>query len=70
MATAAAKLDRQWANELVSQLLAKYESQIEAAPTGSTYQECYDVVSGRPGKVYQQLYAEVKDELASMGVPF
>jgi methylamine--corrinoid protein Co-methyltransferase len=70
MATAAAKLDRQQANELVRQLLTKYESQIETAPTGSTYQECYNVVSGRPGKTYLQLYTEVKDELASLGVPF
>lgn len=69
MAAAAAKLDRGQASKLVTQLLAKYESQIEAAPAGSTYQESYDVTSGKPRETYLQLYAEVKDELASIGVP-
>jgi len=70
MATAAAKLGREQANELVLQLLEKYESQIETAPAGSVYQECYDVTSGRPGEEYLQLYNEVKEELAGMGIPF
>ena len=70
MAIAAARLDRQRAGELVIRLLEKYESRIETAPTGSTYQECYDVTTGRPGPEYIRLYGEVKEELAGMGVPF
>jgi methylamine--corrinoid protein Co-methyltransferase len=70
LGTAAASLSRERANELVLQLLEKYESRIETAPDGCTYQECYEVVSGKPGEAYLRLYAEVKDELASMGVPF
>jgi methylamine--corrinoid protein Co-methyltransferase len=70
MAIAAAKLKREQANALVIQLLEKYESQIETAPTGSRYQECYDVRTGKPGADYLRLFDEVKGELAGMGVPF
>jgi methylamine--corrinoid protein Co-methyltransferase len=70
MATAASKLDREQASELVIRLLEKYEPQVEAAPGGSVYQECYDVTTGKPGEAYLRLYNEVKEELAGMGVPF
>jgi len=55
---------------LVIQLLEKYESQIATAPSGSTYQECYEVTTGKPGEDYVRLYNEMKEELAKMGVPF
>jgi methylamine---corrinoid protein Co-methyltransferase len=70
MGKAAARFTRQKANELVPKLLAKYESQIEEAPTGSRYQDCYDVVTGRPGEAYVRLYGEVKEELSGMGISF
>lgn len=70
MAIAAAKLTREQANALVLQLLEKYESQIETAPTGSSYQACYDVRTGKPRADYLRLFAEMKDELAGMGVSF
>ncbi|MBG7610169.1 MAG: monomethylamine:corrinoid methyltransferase, partial [Anaerolineae bacterium] len=70
MAMAAAKLKREQANELVIQLLEKYESQIETAPNGSTYQECYTATTGKPGEAYLRLFNEIKDELDGMGVPF
>jgi methylamine--corrinoid protein Co-methyltransferase len=69
MAVAATELNRDQANELVLKLLEKYESQIETAPTGSTYPECYDLTTGKPGDAYLQLYDGVKEELARMGVP-
>lgn len=70
MACAAAQLSRDQAGGLVNQLLEKYESQIATASSGSTYQECYDVTSGKPGDDYLRLTQEVKEELAEMGVPF
>jgi hypothetical protein len=54
---------------LVLRLLENYESRIEAAPAGSTYGECYDTVTGKPGDAYLRLYNGVKDKLAGMGVP-
>jgi methylamine--corrinoid protein Co-methyltransferase len=70
MARAASKLKREGANELVIELLQKYEDQIPTAPSGNTYQECYDVTTGKPGEEYYRLYNEMKEELADMGVPF
>jgi methylamine--corrinoid protein Co-methyltransferase len=70
MAKAATQVNRQQANEMVIRLLEKYESQIETAPSGSRYQDCYDIVSGRPGEDYVRLYDEVKEELAKMKIPF
>jgi methylamine--corrinoid protein Co-methyltransferase len=67
---AATKLNRGRANELVVRLLEKYESQIPRAPEGDRYQDCYDVVTGKPGDAYLRLYDEVKEELATTGIPF
>ncbi len=70
MGKAACQLNREEANALVIKLLEKYESQIETAPDGNRYQECYDVVTGKPGESYVRLYHEIKEELAEMGIPF
>jgi hypothetical protein len=70
MGLAASKLNRGQANELVVRLLEKYETQIETAPGGSTYQECYDITTGKPVEAYVRLYDEIKEELAGMGIPF
>ena len=70
MATAASEFDREQANELVIRLLETYEPQSDAAPSGSTYQQCYDVSTGRPGQDYLRLCDEVKEELAGIGIPF
>jgi hypothetical protein len=45
MAEAAAQYDRQQANHLVKKLLEKYEPQIDKAPSGDRYQDCYDVLT-------------------------
>jgi methylamine--corrinoid protein Co-methyltransferase len=60
------KADR--ASELVNQLLDKYEGEVEKAPIGKRYQECYDLKRGKPSDDYLRLYEEVKDELAGLGI--
>jgi hypothetical protein len=70
MAMAASKLNRQQASELVLRLLERYEARIATAPSGSTYQECYDTTTGKPHADYVQRYDSVKGELAAMGIPF
>lgn len=62
------KADR--AAELVNKILEKYEQEIEQAPTGKRYQECYDLSTGALSEEYMRLYDEVKGELANMGIPF
>jgi hypothetical protein len=70
MAIAASELTRAEANELVLQLLEKYESQIPTAPEGDRYQDLCDVITGKPKDQYVRLYNEMKEELAKMGIPF
>ena len=67
---AAAKLNRDKARELVPKLVAKYESDLANAPEGETYQDCYDVETGKPHEDYVRLYDDVVDELTKMGIPF
>jgi hypothetical protein len=67
---AACQLNREKANDLVIRLLEKYESQIMNAQEGSRYQECYDLVTGKPSESYVRLYNEVIEELTGMGIPF
>lgn len=69
MSLAATQLRREQASEVVLRLLERYEDELDAAPAGSTYQECYDVTTGRPGSDYVRLYEQLKEELAGMGVP-
>lgn len=70
MAKAAAQYDRKQANELVSALLEKYESQIDSAPSGDRYQDCYNVATGKPSEGYLRLVDEIKEELVGMGISF
>ena len=70
VAHAAAGMKTEQANEIVQQLLEKYEREIENAPQGKRYQECYDLKTGKPHEDYVRLYGEVKAELSKMGVPF
>ena len=70
MGTAAAKLDRAAANELVPRIMEKYQDQIGSAPDGDCYYECFDADSGTPSDGYRKLYDEVKEELFQLGIPF
>jgi methylamine--corrinoid protein Co-methyltransferase len=68
MAHAAARINRADANRIVSALLGKYEGNIDKAPRGKTYQECFDMKTHKPNPDYIALVEEVKGELRGMGV--
>ena len=70
MAVAASRLQREESSEIALRLLEKYEPELDAAPTDSTYRECFDPTSGKAGQKYLSLYSDMKDELAGMGIPF
>ncbi len=70
VAQAAIGMSAEEANVLVNQLLEKYEKEVDKAPAGKRYQECYDPKTGQPSDDYLSLYKEIKDELANMGIPF
>jgi methylamine--corrinoid protein Co-methyltransferase len=69
-AYAVAGMGAEQASELVNQLLEKYEKEIDNAPPGKRYQECYYPKTGDPLEDYARLYDDVKDELIKMGIPF
>lgn len=70
LAHAAASLTRKDANKIVKRLLAKYEGDIEQAPEGKKYQECYDLKTEEPRPDYLRLYDEMKKELEEEGIEF
>jgi len=63
-------MSRPQGNELVRELLSKYENKVDSAPVGKRYQDCYDIGTGLPSQEYVDLYGEVKDELRVMGFDF
>jgi methylamine--corrinoid protein Co-methyltransferase len=67
---ACAGMKRTQANEMAKQLLKKYEDNIDDAPTGKRYQDCYDMNTGKANQEYVELYGEVKDELRGMGFKY
>jgi methylamine--corrinoid protein Co-methyltransferase len=70
VAHAATGMSADQASVLVNQLLEKYEKEIDKAPAGKRYQECYDPKTGVPSDDYLRLYEETKNELTSLGIPF
>lgn len=60
-------MKRTQANELVKELLNIYEDNIDNAPLGKKYQQCYDVNTGEPCQEYVDLYGQVKEDLRGMG---
>ena len=70
VAQAATGMSAEQANDLVNQLLEKYETEIDKAPAGERYQACFDLETGKAADDYLRLYEEAKNELASLGIPF
>ncbi|MHA1967631.1 MAG: monomethylamine:corrinoid methyltransferase, partial [Candidatus Hodarchaeales archaeon] len=64
------KISRGDANELALTLLKTYENQIEDAPLGKSFRECYDVQRCRPSTEYMALYKDTRRELVDLGVSF
>lgn len=66
---AASGLSRDAANDLVLQLVQKYETHIQDPPEGDCYYECFNAETGKPHDDYVRLVAETLEELAAMGIP-
>ena len=67
---AATGMKRIDANELVKQLLQKYEQKLENPPLGQRFQECYDLITVKPSKEYLDIYVQIKKELQELGLNF
>ena len=70
VAHAVAGMERGEANEIVSRLVALYETELKERHVGRPFEQVYDVESVRPTVEWQGMYDEVKDELVRMGIRF
>jgi methylamine--corrinoid protein Co-methyltransferase len=70
VAKASAGMTREQANQIVLELTKRYMPVLKDEPIGKPFSEVYDIGSVRPTPEWLALYAEVKDELAELGVPF
>ncbi|MFX0119536.1 MAG: monomethylamine:corrinoid methyltransferase [Promethearchaeota archaeon] len=64
------RLARSDVNELVLPLLKTYEDNIENAPLGKSFRECYDIKRCKPKPEYLDLYRTTRMELEDLGIPF
>jgi methylamine--corrinoid protein Co-methyltransferase len=63
-------IKREQANEMVKEILIKYESQIDEAPIGKRFDECYDLNTVQPTKEYLELYERSKEDLFGLGLDY
>ncbi len=72
VAYAATKLNREEANEIAKNILAKYEDRVvdKKVPIGKKFQECNDLKTLKPTKEYLDLYDKIKKELEGLGLEF
>jgi methylamine--corrinoid protein Co-methyltransferase len=70
IAHAVVGMKRDEANEIVKQLLTRYEDSLPSAPLGLKFWECYDMKTLKPFKEHEELYANARKELESYGVVF
>jgi methylamine--corrinoid protein Co-methyltransferase len=66
---AAAGMTRKKANEIVNQLIPRYEDKLKNPDIGQAFEDCYDIDTLTPTQELQDLYLSVKQELIDMGLP-
>ena len=62
-------MSREKGNDLVKQLIRKYESSLDQHPIGQPFNEVYDLKTVKPTAAWQKMYDEVWSELVDMGIP-
>jgi len=68
VAHAVVGMDRKEANSIVAKLCEHYKVNLEKAPRGKTYQEAYDVKTGKPLPESLQTYERMKKKSADYGI--
>ena len=67
---ATARMRRTDANDLVKELLLRYEDKIEKPPLGRTFQECYDLKTVKPTKEHLEIFDRTRKQLEDLGLNF
>ncbi|MEM4201802.1 MAG: monomethylamine:corrinoid methyltransferase [Candidatus Hadarchaeum sp.] len=70
LAVVRSHLKREGVNEIVKELLKRYESRISSPPLGKTFRECYDVEKKKPTQEYMELYEKIRKELQDLGIEY
>ncbi|NQS92049.1 MAG: monomethylamine:corrinoid methyltransferase [Chloroflexi bacterium] len=68
--TAASKLDRNTAEEIVQKAYSKYEKELAQKPYGLHFKDVYDLKSIQPTAEWEKMYEEVKNEVTGWGLSF
>ena len=68
--TARQGVTREQANEIVKQILTQYEAQMDEAPIGKRFDECYNLSTLQPTQEYVDLYGRCKDKLSEFGLNY
>jgi hypothetical protein len=63
-----AGMTRKEANQVVKNLLPKYEEGLKTASTGKCYTECFDLSTGTAKPEYVDFVAAMKQQLAEAGI--
>jgi len=69
VALACAGMTRKEANLTVKALLEKYEDNLETAPSGKSYTECFDLATAKPTDEYMDFVDGIKQNLANVSIP-
>lgn len=63
---AASGMKREDANELIKEILKRYQDRIKDAPIGKSFRECYDLKTITPSSVYNSIYNTVIMDLKNL----
>lgn len=70
VAHSAVGMTRKEGKKIVNKLLAMYEKGLDNPPMGKTYQESYDVKTGRPFPETMETYEKAKKKISDLGLKF
>ncbi len=66
---AAAGLTRSDVNEIVKQILPRYEDKLREPDIGARFSECYDLATLTPKPEWQDIYDRIKSDVIELGIP-
>ena len=69
LALACAGLTRKQANEIVKNILPRYEHDLDHAPIGKCYCDCFNIETAQPQPEYLEFVNDIKKNLSALGIP-
>lgn len=63
-------MTRAQANDVVTEILARYADGVPDAPLGKTFSEIYDLQRVKPLPEYDEMYRRMKAEVAALGIDY